>query len=597
MSSMNCKTTLKRVIVCLCIVATVVACPKSSPAANPFLEYDLPIYESPDVQSTLDYKDFQAGLLELWMKALQRPDAELKRMVIDSMIIAHQKGLKGVDAIKPDMVALLKSPDQSLDLVRSASNALVVLDSRDHASLLAEVAASYGGSASQIIEPALAKWQSSEMIDQWLARVRDSSSNDTQMILAIQGLGQLKSNESRELLLDHVRNRAEPTSIRLASARSLAMIDAEGLVETATKLAKESTERNPLGSLLAIEMLATHSSDEASDFLDGLLSEPSTAVQAGALAQLLRIDPQLVERRVDEFVTSVDSSVRTSCARSMLATKKPERVKTLAAMLDDENPSLRREVANGLIEFTKLDGMSDEVITQTSKVLAQDSWRGCEQAIVVLAKLDHRDAGPRFVELLSHDRGEVKVASAWGLAQLRIKELLPDMLEHAQRVYDGFASGEINDNMPGFSDQVAHLFIAMGDQRYAAADPLMRLYIPKNMLIGQHPRPAAIWALGWIHEAAPEEELVKLLLGRLNDVSALEPEMEEVRFMSAISLGRMKAESALPDLRKYAGPAGGSARASAWAIEQLTGEPAPGVPRNRIEIGGWFLSPIPEWSK
>ncbi len=561
-------------------------------AVDPFARYDMVMYASPDVQTTDDYLDFPEGLLDLWTKAIERPDAELQRMAIDSLAIAHVAGLKNADQLRSKLLAIMNAPDQNLDLIRSTANALIKLDAKTEAPSLAKVATRHLGTVSQIVEPALAAWKSPVMRDVWLERVRESASTTTLMLLAIDGLMELGSSEANESLITLVEHSAAPPSIRLAAARALAGLHAEGLAELAGKLQAKSTATDPTSALLAIELMSLETSTDTIDLLESMLGDLRLAVVGGAITQLLRIDPQLVEARVDDFLSSPDVKVRAACARAMIATKKVDRMKPLASLLDDKNPALRREAAMGLLGLAEEPELRDAVIEQASAVLAEDAWRGCEQAAFVLAKLDHKPAGPRMVELLGHERGEVKVATAWGLGQLKIKELLPGMLEHAQSVYDGFQSGKINNMMPGFSDQVAHLFIVMGELRYAEAESLLRAHLPKNMMMGLNSRPAAAWALGWIHEGKPQEDLVKVMVERLNDTNSLEPEMEQVRQMCAISLGRMKAESALPDLRKHAASVGWAARASAWAIEQMTGEPAAKIPRNRIYADGWFLSPI-----
>lgn len=563
-------------------------------ASEPLGEYDMAMYERPAFASLQTEEVFPEGLLELWTRALQRPDVELQRMVIDSMAIAHQRGLDGVETLRPNLREILQTPNQNVNLVRAAAHALIVLDSQTDAALLADIAIRRGGTVALVIEPALADWKSDAMKKVWLDRVHSLASTDSSTLMAMKGLGELGAIEASDRLKERVQQRRASARLRIEAARVLSQLDPPGLVELAQALQDDPSETNPLAAILAIELLKRQSGEDAAEILHRFIDHPDLAVQSGAITQLLRIDPNRVERHLDQSIRSRDVGVRLACVRSMIATQKPERIQNLAAMLDDENPSLRREVAAGLVDLAGQSNLREEVLHRAVDVLARDSWRGCEQAAVVLAKLDHEPAGSRLVELLRHERGEVKVAAAWGLTQLRVEGLLPAMLTHAQAVYDGFQSGELNDDMPGVSDQVAHLFIAMGDQRYAAAEPLMRAYLPKNFMIGIHSRAAAAWALGWIHEDDVQADLVGVMGARLNDTSSLEPELNEVRRMCAVSLGRMGAQSALPILRKNAGIAAPPARASDWAIEQITGEPVPVFPPRQTEIGGWFLSPIPK---
>jgi HEAT repeat protein len=346
-----------------------------------------------------------------------------------------------------------------------------------------------------------------------------------------------------------------------------------------------------LNSLLAIELLARHDDPESIELLTNMVSHSSTVVQSRSLERLFQIDINLVDQHAETLITSADSNVRRWCARAMIRKQNVGRIQMICSLLDDVNPSLRREAADGLVSLAELPGFRDEVLQRTTEIIDQNTWRGCEQAIVVLTKLDHKPSGERMVELLGHGRGEVQVASAWGLTRLRIKELLPGMLDHAQSIYEGFRAGELDDGIPGASLHVAHLFLAFGDQRYLESNGLLRKYLPKNMSLGVESRAAAAWALGMLYEDDVQEDLAAAMVKRLNDSSSPEPEIDEVRWMCAIALGRMKAESALSDLRENAGN-GSVGGACHWAIERMTGE-VPPPPKNVVgRIDGWFLAPI-----
>ena len=328
--------------------------------------------------------------------------------------------------------------------------------------------------------------------------------------------------------------------------------------------------------------------------LTKLVSHDSTVVQSEALERLYEIDFQLVDRHAEKLISSRDANVRRWIAKAMVDKQDIGRIGMLCLLLDDVNPSLRREVATGLIKLAEIDELHDEVIDRTMDVLNQDQWRGCEQAAVVLTRLDHQPSGERMVELLGHERGDVQVAAAWGLSKLRIEELLPDMLDHAQSVYDGFRSGQLDDSMRGASLHIAHLFIAFGDQRFKPADALLRKYLAKDFSLGYQSRPAAAWALGMIYEDDVQEDLVPILVQRLDDAGSPEPEDDDMRWMCAIALGRMNAESALPSLGNNAVPSAGVGYACYWAIERMTGEKPPPPKNLKERINDFFLMPIPD---
>ncbi|MCG8653013.1 MAG: hypothetical protein MI861_24440, partial [Pirellulales bacterium] len=323
-----------------------------------------------------------------------------------------------------------------------------------------------------------------------------------------------------------------------------------------------------------------------------LAAQPSTAVQSGALKRLFEIDPGLVDQFADQAIESPDVNVRRIAAQAMIWTRKAERIAPLCKLIDDVNPSLRIEVADALVDLAQDEGLRDEVILQSMAVLDTGAWRGCEQAVIVLVNLDHNAAGNRFVDLLNHPRGEVMIASAWGLRRLELDEHLPAMLEQAKQVYRGFRRGRLSILKRGPEEQIAQLFIAFGKMRYRQADPLMRVYLPKNLKLGDNARSAAVWALGQLYESKAPADLTSILVQRLNDVSAEEPETSPVRHQCALSLGRMESHSAIPDLRKYASATYGKVGlACQWSLQKLTGEALPPLPVQQVDYQDWFLMP------
>jgi HEAT repeat protein len=98
-------------------------------------------------------------------------------------------------------------------------------------------------------------------------------------------------------------------------------------------------------------------------------------------------------------------------------------------------------------------------------------------------------------------------------------------------------------------------------------------YVPKNYDIGVDARVAAVWALGMLHEDAVDEKLAADLVGRLEDNGQF-PEIEDVRNMSAVSLGRMRAESALDSLKRFANE---GLTGCHWALERMIGQAPPPV--------------------
>lgn len=558
---------------------------------EPFTYHRLAMYDRPALTQNSSYKVYREGLIELWMRALDRNDPELQRLVVDSISHAYRRGQPGAEETAGRLVALLKDSQTRLDVRRAAAQTLVVMEATQHDEDLAELANKYGASVAAIIEPALTKWKSTALRDLWLQRVKDATAGPSMLSLAIEGLAAIDEKEAAEPLTRIVSSPAQSTVLRMLAARNLARIQSNGMPELARTMLAQKAPHPELPAMLAIELLSVDKSAETIKVLNELVDHDRTAVQSRALGRLYEIDFKLVDQHAEELVSSPDSNVRKWIARAMLDTEDVGRVAALANLLDDVNPTLRRDVAAGLAELGKQEALRDEVVLHAMRILNQDQWRGCEQACVVLGKLDAEPAGSRMVELLKHPRGEVKVASAWGLTQLRVAEHLPDMLEHGQEVHQGFKADEIREATPGYVEQMAHLFIAFGDQVYRPAEPLMRAYIPKDHSLGVESRAAAAWAIGFLYEDNPDDDLANQLAKRIADVG-FEGETEETRQMSAVSIGRMKGETALPTLRRFAEAGDYVSRACFWAIEKITGEEPPPLVDAAEPLDTYFMTPL-----
>jgi HEAT repeat protein len=231
-------------------------------------------------------------------------------------------------------------------------------------------------------------------------------------------------------------------------------------------------------------------------------------------------------------------------------------------------------------------------------VLAGQDWRGLEQAAIVLAQLNHGPAAQRLVDLLTATRPDVFVTAAWALRKLAV----PESLEPVRKYVEAELGRQLaSKTLPGRKDlammidhQLSQLNQLLGLQKYQAAEPQLRQFVPKRPLLGWESRAAAIWALGWIHEGKVVPTLVAEVEGRLNDGAVMNPENVRVRLMAAVTLGRMKAAKALPSLKKYWSGSLTEDRLGnvcGWAIAQITGEPIPPAVPTRQHQQGWFLVP------
>ena len=127
------------------------------------------------------------------------------------------------------------------------------------------------------------------------------------------------------------------------------------------------------------------------------------------------------------------------------------------------------------------------------------------------------------------------------------------------------------------------------------AEPEMLMYVPKNPVMGELSRCAAVWSLGWLHAGDPDPSLGRQLIERVNDISILPVESSEVKRLCVISLGRMKSAEYAAEFRlgmEKATSKDKFAFAKRWALKQMTGEDFPEPTREIAANGIWFLEPI-----
>jgi HEAT repeat protein len=233
-------------------------------------------------------------------------------------------------------------------------------------------------------------------------------------------------------------------------------------------------------------------------------------------------------------------------------------------------------------------------------VLGGRPWRGLEQAALLTARLDHKPAAGRLVELLTSDRPEVFVSAAWALWRLDVPDTLPGAQAYVEAEL-GRVLGHTR--LPGRKDvpgelidhQLSQLNQFLGQRKYVPADGVLRRFIPKAPVPGPESRSAAVWALSRIHEGKSVPDLAGALEARLNDVASIPPEDFRVRWQSAIALGRLKARDALPSLRRF-NPSGEPSadpveNACGWGIAQITGAAMPAPRPIRKAALDWFLYP------
>ena len=564
---------------------------------------------------------FSPQLKSLWVAALRQPDTELQLQAAQTIARAHQLGMPGLeDAIDPLMVQLGQT--NLHPLVRQACvSALITLDARQAAPVLFRQWQNGASDLAPLVEPALARWKYEPMRNIWRDRLRQPQSQGSRLRFAVAGLSALGDEESVTRLLEMVQQPLNmPT--RLRAAQALAELRREELEPTARHLMSAANVPGRLGRLLAVTLLKYHRGEVTRTLLREMTGTREDPVVASlALARLFDLDPAAAEVIARETISSADARLRLMSIPMLATRADAATVDLLTEVLDDRHPRIRRASRQTLLRLAQTEKALDNVVRERAlKLLGTDRWRGQEQAIRLLVTLQHRQSAGRLVQLLDVKSPQVFRAAAWGLRELRVPGALSAMLRKAEREV---AAGLVTDMDRDVDVQVSYLVEAFGLAGYRQAEPVMRKCIPKKFTMGSEVRAAAIWSLGHLYAGQKPRELSAMLLDRLNDsgsmanmdvpaeevadasrpavtglsgagMESMYAEVDRVRCMCAVSLGRMGMKTMAEDIRKhYSGTTGAALdHACGWALQQLTGEPLPPPEKVRQALSNWFLEPL-----
>jgi len=590
---------------------------------------DSPMNVDPNIRPLEPERVFADGLAEIWKWALEEPDADTRRRTADSIASAHASGMPGLDAFVPKLIELLNAPQQHRLVKLAMVKALIALDARD-----AAVGAFFqhnrqdGVDMVLATDAALARWKHEPAKDVWLKRMADSKELLAVRISALESAAAANApaaERARTIVLD----RGADETLRLAAADTLAVLSPSGLETTSQQL--QANNAAALERLLAAKLLTRHTGSPAEAMLLTLARDEEPAVARAALARLVQVQPLAVKPVAAKLFASPDAEIRRLAAEAVVTQRSPETITTLFAQLDDADYRLRRRVRDLLLSLDKESSLKAPLREAAMAGLLAKSWRVQEQAVLMVGKLDHKPAAPTLLTLIDVQRPEVRLAAVASLRWLAVPETLPPLLAHAQSIVDrskqlaeaaSAALKQANDlllsvrekhdprshvNHPpplqprlmarGLVDtdrELSQIFQMMGTMRYAPAEPLLRAHVPKHSFPWTTARGAAIWTLGYLHEGKPDDALAAQFAARAGDNNPLDPEAMNVREMSAKSIGRMKATSALGSMQAlYKALDAESVILSArWAVVQITGQEVP-LPKPQPAMqGGWFLEPV-----
>jgi HEAT repeat protein len=565
---------------------------------------DSPMYGDPPLPGPTIEWVFPEKAKALWLKALEGPQADVRCKAAAAIALAQRRGFKGLDTTIPHLREALDRADQHPPVRLAVARTLVALDAHDAAPNLFEQAKSGDGDLREIVEPALARWDYRPARDVWLARLRDPDAPPRTLVLAIRGLAAVREKQAADRLRELALSDRTAGPVRLEAARALGTLRSEGLEQDAESLMGGPSPHGLVGRLAAAALLRQHRGKQAVDLL-GQLADAEPAVAALAVARLIEIDCKLVVPTVERLLASPDASVRSLAVEVLFREPTEKHVRLLGDALNDAHPDVRTKARRSLRELGGRKELREAVLAQGMRVLKGRDWHGQEQAAILLAQLDHKPAAGRLVDLLpvEENRPEVYVTAAWALRRLAVADALPGVVKYVKRQQPRLRAA------PGptptaivWDHQLSQLNQLLGEQKHGPADEALREFLPRmekpmSAPFGGESRAAAIWALGRIHEGKADPKLAAALEERLNDTGQEPAEDVRVRRMAAVSLGRMKADGALPSLRKHLFGREATEdpvnNACGWAVMQLTGGKEPTLPPKtvrKVQLD-WFLIP------
>jgi HEAT repeat protein len=558
---------------------------------------DSPMYQSPAFPGPPVEVIFPEELKPLWLRALQRPEADLRCKAAETIARARQRGMRGLETTVGPLLEALDQAGQTGAVRLAVAQALIALDAREAAPSLLRHAQSGPGELREVIEPALARWKYQPAGAVWLARLDDAKAAPHSLTLAIRGLAALGEAQAVERLRQLALSDQSDRTVRVEAGRALAALVPEGLEKDAETLLAGAAGSGLVPRLVAASLLRRHRGDRAVALLQRLAADEEPAVAALALARLVELDMQLVVPMLGGLLANPDAGLRLVAIEVLTRHPDEKKLGLLGDRIADPHLDVRRQARRSLLALAERKDLRSPVIRQGERLLAGGDWRGQEQATMLLAQLDHKPAGPRLVELLTSERPEVYVTAAWGLRRLGNPETLPAVVRHVDAEERHFRAVTNPNAVILVDHKLSQLNQLLGQQRHAPAERVLRRFVPRMgpPPFGQESRAAAIWALGLLHEGKPDHDLAKALEERLNDSRSIPPEDLRVRSMSAIAIGRMQAKECLPSLRSYfpeiVPPRSLLNNACGWAIQQQTGEAMPPQQTVRPLQRDWFLVP------
>ncbi len=571
---------------------------------------DVPMNRFPVLEQREHIQRFDPRLLDLWLAALDQPDANTRRQAVDAMARAHAMGMSMIDERAGNrMIHLLRSNAEH-DAVRfAAAKALGTIGVERAADIMLDRNRRDGVAMVLLTDPALARWRHQASINMWIQRLEDPQTSKAVLTSAMRSLGEVNTAEAARPLRQIVSDRGRDQAVRLVAARALGAVQKSGLEPLAIAPLND-TSPTIADRLISATLLRHHGSAEADRILLNLIDDTEPAVVSVAALSLLQRNSARLWPHVETLCGSPDAHVRTLALQVLEAHPSEEAVIQLVLLLHDPNPALRAAARSLLHRADRQSDLSDAVRRELMTVLRGNQYHGVRQAAVLLGRLQHAPAREKLLELLTAPRHPTRLCAIVGLRWLGDRSTLPIVFDRLRSLAQAWAKARNDPSKVrrlGYIPEMAQLIQMLGVHRYEneKADRFLRQFISRNSnFFTPEVRGAAIWTLGRLYEDEPDNELAMRLLQRILDAGYRFQEHHYVRQQSAIALGMMDAgkisvpgrTATVQDVLHMAARDQvhdeGMVLACRWSLQRMSdASPAPLRPSFAIQYP-WFLAPV-----
>ena len=579
------------VLLGLCGVGTQ-ASPVTNGIGNPMLHI-------PQLPRLHAQRTYNPQLTKLWHLALQQNIPEVITKTCVAIRPAVKNKVPDLHILLPSLEHLAVSKTLPLTVKTSVVRALVEIADQHTQSLLVHLDSAQPSAFAQILDPLLAKWHTVSMRSVWMARLKNPADALQVKVSAATALGAAGDHQADAVLKKVVQNAGEPLILRFAAARSLAKLRAGGVVALCKRMLKAQGHSVPQ-RLLSCCVLSGGKTPAQRKMLLALAGDSNSAVAAIAWRALIKTDVNALRPLASHMSGNADPTIRLLVAKAWRRIGGNKSIDGLGATLNDQRRPVRWYARDALIFLGSHTPSRMAVIHTCRLIIHGSNPMAIRQACLVLGKLDDKASAGDFVSLLSNKSQAVRLGAMVALRRVAVRGTMPAVFKFAQRTAKNSQYVSANLKKPGYAArlnddnlQLSQAFQFLGLMHYAPALSVMIPCIPKHAPYGVEARQAAIWAIGMIDNGQNHPKLAKQLAGRLDDMEMPMPEFEQVREMSALTLGRIHAKARLTDLNASysAMDIGPLSLACRWAIGKITGK-VPPLPHATSVFQAGFLVPL-----